>query len=231
MTSPSTRELPLFPLGVVLFPGMVLPLRIFEERYKLMMKHCLEGDRSFGVVLIRSGREVGEPADPFEIGTLARIIDVSPQQEGRMNITTVGEDPFRILEIAEQRPYIVGQVEFLDRPKVDSEEVAGLASRLKSYFQTYISLFSALAGQEPREVKLEDDPETLSYQVASALRTSMGRKQRLLESPSVEERLREELDLLEEENLAMQLFLSQKEKAEGESDQDESPPRRRFSPN
>ena len=231
MTSPITRELPLFPLGVVLFPGMILPLHIFEERYKLMIKHCLEGDRCFGVALIKSGREVGDPATPYDVGTLARIVDVSPQPEDRMNVTTVGEAPFRILQILQEKPYIAGRVEQLERPKAESEASAELVARLKSHFQTYVSLFAALAGTEPKEVKLEDEPEKLSYLIASALRTDMGKKQTLLETLSTEERIRQELGLLEEENLALQLFLSQKREAKDDSGPREGPTKRRFSPN
>ena len=231
MVSPSPRELSLFPLGVVLFPGMVLSLHIFEERYRLMMKHVMEGDRCFGVVLIKSGKEVGEPATPYDVGTLARVIDVSPQPDGRMNITTVGETPFRIIQMERQRPYMVGRVELLERPKADSETAVGLAARLRNHFQTYISLLAELAGAEPKEFKWEDEPEQLSFLVASALRTDMRRKQRLLETPSVEGRLQEELRLLEEENLALQLFLSQKNQSKRDSASGEGPPQRPFSIN
>ncbi|MEE9198255.1 MAG: LON peptidase substrate-binding domain-containing protein [Dehalococcoidia bacterium] len=221
----------MFPLNLVLFPGMVLPIHVFEERYKLMMKHVLEGDRRFGVVLIKLGEEAGEPAVPYDVGTVARIIDVSPQPEGRMNITTVGEAPFEILRVEQQEPYLVGRVELLERPEVETEEVTGLAGRLKGHFQAYISLMAELAGAEPKEVTLDDGPEQLSYLVGSALRTEMRRKQRLLENPSVEGRLREELHILEEENLALQLFLSAKGRAEGASTPGEGLSRRRFSPN
>lgn len=231
MSNPISRELSLFPLGAVLFPGMVLPLRIFEERYKLMMKRCLEGDRSFGVALIKSGREVGAPAVPYDIGTLARIIDVTPQPGGRMNLIAMGDTPFRILEIEQTKPYIVGKVEMLDRPGNDSEETAELAVSLRKHFETYISLYSALTESEPKEVRLEDDPDKLSYLVASAMSTDSRRKQKLLEIPSAEERIREELTLLEQENLALRLFLSQKRQAQDKTDSDGGPSRGRFSPN
>ena len=231
MTNPESRELPLFPLGVVLFPGMVLPLRIFEERYKLMLKHCLEGDSSFGVALIRSGKEVGAPAVPYDVGTLAKIIDVTPQPEGRMNLITMGDTPFRILKIEQNSPYIVGRVEMLDRPRDDSEEMKELAASLRKHFGTYIALYSSLTENEPKEVRLEDDPDKLSYLVASAMRTDSRRKQKLLEISSAEERIREELTLLEQENLALRLFLTQKQSGQGETDSGEGPLKRRFSPN
>ena len=83
----STRELPLFPLPVVLFPGALLPLHIFEERYKLMVKQCLEGDKMFGVTY-HSERD-GWPPKLGRIGAVAQIVAVVPLEDGRMNILTV----------------------------------------------------------------------------------------------------------------------------------------------
>ena len=77
-------ELPLFPLNVVLFPGMSLPLHIFEERYKAMIGACSEHDTPFGVLLIKEGQEVGDPAEPFQVGTTARITEVQQLEDGRM---------------------------------------------------------------------------------------------------------------------------------------------------
>ena len=86
-------NLPLFPLNTVLFPEMPLPLHIFEVRYKQMIAKCLAGDRTFGVVLIKHGSEaLGPLAEPYSIGCTARIIESQSLGEGRMEITTVGED-------------------------------------------------------------------------------------------------------------------------------------------
>jgi Lon protease-like protein len=91
-------ELPLFPLNTVLFPGGRLPLRIFEQRYMDMAKACLRERTPFGVCLIREGREVGAPAIPAAVGTLARIADWDMPQLGMLHITALGEQRFRILE-------------------------------------------------------------------------------------------------------------------------------------
>src|SRR5262249_39608867 len=80
----STRRVPLFPLNVVLFPGMPLPLHVFEPRYQEMVQACMESDRTFGVCLIRSGQEVGGPADPHPVGTTCEILEASSLGEGRM---------------------------------------------------------------------------------------------------------------------------------------------------
>ena len=105
-------ELPLFPLNMVLFPGMPLPLHIFEERYKAMIGDCLEREEPFGIVLIKEGQEVGDPADPFRIGTTARIVQSERLQEGRMNILTTGESRFELVEITQRVPHLVAQVKY-----------------------------------------------------------------------------------------------------------------------
>jgi hypothetical protein len=94
----SLREVALFPLQAVLFPGGLLPLRIFEQRYMQMVSACLRGNEPFGVCLIREGREVGAPAVPHSVGCLARIVQWDMQQLGVLNIVARGERRFRILE-------------------------------------------------------------------------------------------------------------------------------------
>jgi Lon protease-like protein len=91
-------EIALFPLQTVLFPGGLLPLRIFEQRYMDMAKECLKSGAAFGVCLIRSGAEVGAPATPEEVGCLARIVQWDMQQLGLLQVTAQGERRFRIVE-------------------------------------------------------------------------------------------------------------------------------------
>ena len=95
---PAIDELPLFPLNTVLFPGGRLPLRVFEQRYLTMTKACLKDGSAFGVCLIREGGEVGKPAVPAEVGTLARIVDWDMPQFGVLQVVARGEARFRILE-------------------------------------------------------------------------------------------------------------------------------------
>jgi hypothetical protein len=93
-----SEEIPLFPLNTVLFPGGPLPLRIFEARYLDLVKRCLREDTGFGVVLIREGVEAGGPAQTFDVGTYARIVDFSQQPDGLLGIRALGQARFRILE-------------------------------------------------------------------------------------------------------------------------------------
>jgi len=92
------KDLPLFPLGTVLFPGGLLPLRIFEQRYLEMAKTCLRDNTPFGVCRIREGAEVGAPATPETVGCLARIVQWDMQQLGLLQILAQGAGRFRILE-------------------------------------------------------------------------------------------------------------------------------------
>jgi hypothetical protein len=96
-------EIPLFPLGTVLFPGGPLPLRIFETRYIDLVRRCLREDSGFGVVLIREGAEAGGPAVTHEVGTYARIVDFSRQPDGLLGIRAAGERRFRILAVRRAR--------------------------------------------------------------------------------------------------------------------------------
>lgn len=94
--------LPLFPLQTVLFPGGVLPLKVFEARYIDMVRECMKREAPFGVVLIRSGQEVGSAAEPESVGCLAHITDWDMEQPGMLLLRTRGGERFRILETRRQ---------------------------------------------------------------------------------------------------------------------------------
>lgn len=191
----TTEELRLFPLNVVLFPGMTLPLRIFEERYKLMIGECLEADDPFGVVLIREGPEVGGPASPYRIGTTARITQVERLEEGRMNLSTVGETRFRIVETVQEHPYLKGRVEYLPEETGDIEE--GVLEKARQLFGEYIRGLAGLRGGWMREADVPEDPGSLSYTIAHYLDLPSRAKHRFLQLHFTGERLHYEIPLLE----------------------------------
>src|SRR5690349_3058369 len=118
----SLRELPLFPLNTVLFPGMNQPLHIFEPRYRLMITECVEHNRPFGSVLIKKGAEVGATAVPYEVGTSAYVTQIEKSLDGRMNIQTVGYQRFKIHALQRHRPYMVGLIE--DNPLAGEDDPA-----------------------------------------------------------------------------------------------------------
>jgi hypothetical protein len=114
-------RIPIFPLGTVLFPGGVLPLRIFETRYMDMTRACMKGDRPFGVCLIRSGSEVGAPAIPEPVGCLAHITDWDMQQLGVLHLKTRGGQRFRIIAAEPDSQGLVwAQIELIDPEQASS---------------------------------------------------------------------------------------------------------------
>jgi Lon protease-like protein len=178
-------DLPLFPLHTVLFPGMPLPLHIFESRYKQMINFCLERDNLFGVVLIRHGSEaLGPLAEPHSIGCTARILDVQPLDEGRMNITTIGESRFRIHALNHDLPYLVAEVAPLPIQIDDTEKLLLAAGRLKSKVSQYIHLLNELDEIKLDPDSLPEEPLTLAHYAATLLQMPPAEKQKLLESAS-----------------------------------------------
>ena len=106
--------LPLFPLNTVLFPGTPISLHIFEPRYREMVHTCLEDQRAFGVVLIQQGQEaLPGQAEPYPVGCTARIVHSEKLDDGRYNLTAVGEERFRIRRLDNSKPYLQGWVETL----------------------------------------------------------------------------------------------------------------------
>ncbi len=206
--TPYERQIPLFPLQAVLFPGGFLPLYIFEPRYRTMIKFCLDHESEFGVVLIKEGEEVGETATPYEVGTAARILHVEHLDDGCMNIITAGEYRFKILEIQEHLSYLTGRVQMLDDPEAEIESVSeSLTAQTEELYNAYEALSSRLifAWHSPEEQP--EDPRELAYQVGIRLRISLKEKQALLETIPLEQLLTREVEILTDENrrIAFQL--------------------------
>ena len=194
----TAEELRLFPLNTVLLPGVKLPLRIFEERYKLMINECLDTDSPFGVLLIREGREVGEPAVPYHVGTTARITEVEKLEEGRLNLATIGERRFRIVETVQEKPYLKARVSYI--PEEMGEVQESVRERALELFQECLQGLSGLQGGWTRKTTIDQAAGQLSYSIAHYLELPPQAKQRLLELPSTEERLYYEIPLLEGAN-------------------------------
>jgi Lon protease-like protein len=184
MTGPV--EIPLFPLGTVLFPGGPLPLRIFETRYIDLVRRCLRDDTGFGVVLIREGVEAGGPAETFDVGTYARIVDFSPQPDGLLGIRATGERRFRILERRRARDGLnVADVEWLpDDPNLPlPEELAELAPALDSILTQVGEPYASLE-------RRAEDAAWVAGRLAEILPIPPGHKQHCLELDDPIERLR-----------------------------------------
>jgi len=204
VTDPPTQQLPLFPLSTVLFPGLLLPLHVFEERYRrLVSDHLVPADpqeRRFGVVAIGEGTETGTDGvrSLHEVGCVARVRELEHHDDGTSDLVTVGAERFRVHEVDESGPYLTAAVEMLDEP--DGDEAAVLASATGSLFARYrTTLLSAQGRSSPTAPELPDDPVTLSYLVAAATVLFVGEKQQLLEAPDAASRLRLELEVLRQE--------------------------------
>lgn len=192
------RDLPLFPLNTVLFPRMPLPLHIFEPRYQDMMARCQQERIGFGVLLIKDGEEVGGPAETYTVGTVARIVNVQELDEGRLNMVTMGMVRFRLLKSHNVHSYLSGEIERWDDEMGDLKALNKLTRDAHKAYISYITDLSELMDEEdrPKQILAPMDPQVLSYTIASNIQSPNEEKQRLLETETVEERLRRELDLL-----------------------------------
>jgi len=176
------RELPLFPLNSVLFPGLALHLHIFEERYKRMIEYCIAQDQSFGVVLIKRGMEASGPlAEPHSIGCSARIHNIQKLDQGKMNIIIIGEERFKILDIDQiSHPYLLGRIAPFPMRSVFSEGEEVLNSQLMDLSRQYIQILEK-AGEVQIDAKnLPTDPVQLNYLMAAILQIPQMEKQELL---------------------------------------------------
>ena len=192
-----TQWLPLFPLNVVLFPHMPLPLHIFEPRYRQMIAECLEEGHSFGVVAIREGTETG--ATPYDVGTLAKIVRIDRLDDGRMNLLVMGASRFAIVRTAEDRPYLRGEIRIIPETGDDLDATARLTEVTAVTFRQYSNLLRELVGRQPDEAEPPMEPELLSYLIAAALNLQVPEKQTLLAEARTDSRLLLELRLLRKE--------------------------------
>ncbi len=205
-------ELPLFPLNMVLFPGQILPLHIFEDRYRLMIRSCLAEEKPFGVVLIREGKEVGETAVPHPVGTVARIMESSHLPDGTMNIVTLGIERFRILRLIYDQPYLRGEVEIFPlREPADDPTLTRLTHQVRQRVVRYIELIAEAAGLRIRVESIPEQPRQVGYLAAVALQIENGEKQELLNAGSVTCILRAEVALLNRENALLAWMARTKE--------------------
>ena len=186
---PGEMEIPLFPLpNLVLFPHIVVPLHIFEERYKLMINGCIESGDVFGLVLLRHGAEEETEDTIHRVGVTTRIVEVERLTEGRMNILCEGERRFRIFRFTQQTPFWKGDVDFFEDK--DHHPTESLYEQVAELYRSVASQSAKLSGSQETEVVLPEFATDLSYMVSYVLDIDPEEKQRLLEMDSTAERLR-----------------------------------------
>lgn len=191
-------DVPIFPLNSVLFPSLPLPLHIFEERYRTMVQDLRRKDNRFCVALIEEGPEVGDFAVPSQVACLAEIVHLQPLPDGRYFLVAVGVERARIISTDRaSHPYLTGALELWpdEGPVVDP----GLVSKASRLFDQYVEYIMKLAGEGEERVPTPDEPDLLSYVLATALQTDTAVRQKLLEIPGTEQRLITEVQMLQTE--------------------------------
>src|SRR3954447_14725402 len=186
MGSPKPRLLPMFPLGTVLFPYGVLPLHVFEPRYRIMTRECLRGDQEFGVVLIERGSEVGGGDVRFDIGTRARIVRATELDDGRYALTAVGVRRMRVIEWLDDDPYPRAMVADIDEAELDAgalDDAGDASGRVGVLLQRLFALWSEF---EPRvadgRVALPGEPVQATFEAAATAPFGPLDAQRVLEA-------------------------------------------------
>jgi ATP-dependent Lon protease len=191
----SVRELPLFPLpDVVLFPQQLLPLHIFESRYRMLLQSVLESDKRFGIV--RIDPQSGAMA---EIGCCAEVLQHQTTDDGRSYIVTLGQQRFRLLNITRETPYRTAMVSWLeDDPVSDQDALAVLRDQVRDALNDVVTLTAKL---QNRTVELPEDlpdlPRELSFWVGAHLDQAAAEQQILLELTDTSDRLSRQFDMLD----------------------------------
>ncbi|MFZ9987083.1 MAG: LON peptidase substrate-binding domain-containing protein [Candidatus Nanopelagicales bacterium] len=194
----SARVIPLFPLSSLLVPGLVMPLHIFEPRYRQLIADIVdapEDERGFGVIAIREGQEVGADGARalYDVGTFASLREVEMHEDGRSDIVTVGTERFRVLRLIDGRPYTQAEVEILE------EESGPAAPSLGQVVLDRFRAYRALLSDDDDDSDLPEDPRVLSYLVAAAVVADLPTRQGFLEAADDSMRLRTEADFLRAE--------------------------------
>jgi Lon protease-like protein len=201
-------NIPLFPLNVVLFPGMMLPLHIFEDRYKVMVKECIATGQAFGVVLAKS-KYAQAPnvaglysSDLYEVGTTARITAVENLKDGRINLITVGQERFIIKNVYPSADdFLMGQVDpYPMQDEDDSSQVATLVQKLRPMVRQYINHLADASGEDLSNAALPSDPTALAYLAGTAIQGPLADKQKLLSARSLRMLIANTVSILDKED-------------------------------
>jgi hypothetical protein len=195
-------QLPLFPLGTVLFPGMVLPLHIFEQRYRTMIARRMNEDPMFGVVLARSGREVGDQPEIFDIGTAASLVEAVRYDDGRFDIAVRGGRRFNVVGSNWDEGYLTGTIEWRRDPDLltaGGAEATQLANHVRHAFNVYLDAFERATGVRVERAELGNDPVEIAYAICSMMPFDTHRRQHLLEAPTSDRLLVDLLAMLRRE--------------------------------
>ena len=203
-----TDTLPLFPLGTVLFPGLLLPLHIFEDRYKELVRDLLDGPepRRSGVIAIKKGRETGVEgvSSLYEVGCTATLRETEGNDDGGYEVVAVGTQRFRLDALDESRAYLQGEVEFLAEDEGDSAAAGRAAHLVAEAFQAYLDVLTAQGLAQVNVPEVPEEPVLLSYLVAASMIIDLPDRQALLAEPDSLSRLTAERAMLVRETTMLQ---------------------------
>jgi uncharacterized protein len=191
--------LPMFPLGTVLLPSLVLPLHVFEPRYRQLTQDCLAGDREFGVVLIERGSEIGGGDTRTSVGTVARVVEAVPFSDGRWALGTVGTRRIRVRRWLDDDPYPQAEVDDWDDPPPGPDLHHVLAAAVRVLRRVLAQQAELGDPAAPATQELSDDPVLASYQAVAISPLGPADRQALLAAPSAESRVERLHTLLVEE--------------------------------
>src|SRR3954470_18590594 len=203
------EQLPIFPLNTVMFPGVTVPLHVFEDRYRALVHHLLaisdKSMRLFGIVAIREGYEVGRHGvqSVHRVGCVVQLSSVNPYGDGRFDIEVVGRQRMRLAGLDASGSFLVGDVDTLSERTAKGSDLAHEAGRTFHIFQEYRRRLSDLRGTEVLDGELPKDPEYLSYSLAATCLLTLQERQSMLEADTPLERLMMLRHALREEMRAM----------------------------
>ncbi|HEY2578734.1 MAG TPA: LON peptidase substrate-binding domain-containing protein [Streptosporangiaceae bacterium] len=207
-----SQRLPLFPLGTVLYPGLMLPLHIFEGRYRQLVRDLLAGPepRQFGVIAIKQGRETGVDGISalYEVGCTARVRRVVEHEDGRFDLVAGGAQRFRLAGLDHSKPYLQGDVEPLPEDTGGDAAAAMAARAVQRAFGEYRQALASRGAGNTASAELPDDPLVLSYLVAAAMVVDLRDHQTLLAQPDALHRLAAERAMLARETAMLRTFTS-----------------------
>lgn len=198
----TTLDIPLFPLNTLLFPGGFLPLRIFEPRYLDMVAQCMQQQAPFGVVMIRSGGEVGAPAETMQTGTLAAIVDFDKGKDGMLMVACIGGDRFRILESrTETNRLLRARVEVI--PDGEDSALAPEHETLAGFLRAVVNQPGMSRRIAPPDINYSS-PLEIGYRLAEMLPVGLEEQQQLLEMTDPNSRLDRIAAMLKDMDFTMQ---------------------------
>lgn len=209
-----TRTVPLFPLGLVAFPHVSVPLHVFEARYRALVRDLLAVEdpdqRVFGIVAIREGYEVGGHGSRslYRTGCLMALTETEAYDDGRFDIVAEGRDRIRVTDVVPGEDYLVAQVDVLPRDTQVTPASARAAAQALARFGEYRDRVGDIRGGEVMSGPLPRDPELLSYMLASTCSLTLPERQQLLEAPTAADRLDHLTRLLRQEIRAMSVVPS-----------------------